>query len=100
MRRVDCPRRGTVVVEEVPWGDGKGTLTRAYMLYLARWARRLSWKETADAFRTSWDKVFDAVEHVATFGLAHRTLAPIDAIGVDEIRYRPGAKRSADLAPG
>src|SRR5205823_6276649 len=66
MRRVDCRRCGVVAVEEVPWGDGKRTLTRAYMLFLARWARRLSWKETAEAFRTSWDKVFDAVEHVVT----------------------------------
>jgi transposase len=90
MRRVDCPRCQAVVVEEVPWGDGKRTLTKAYMLYLARWARRLSWKETAEAFRTSWDKVFDAVEHVVTFGLANRTLAPIDAIGVDEIQYGKG----------
>ena len=92
MRRVDCPRCRAVIVEEVPWGDGKRTLTKACMLYLARWARRLSWKETAEAFRTSWDKVFDAVEHVVTFGLAHRTLAPIDAIGVDEIQYSKGHK--------
>jgi hypothetical protein len=41
------------------------------MLFLARWARRLSWKETAEAFRTSWEKVFDAVEYVVTFGLEH-----------------------------
>ena len=45
MRRVDCRRCGVVAVEEVPWGDGKRTLTKAYMLFLARWARRLSWKE-------------------------------------------------------
>ena len=76
MRRVDCRRCEAVVVEEVPWGDGKRTLTKAYMLFLARWARRLSWKETAEAFRTSWDKVFDAVEHVVTFGLEHRVLRP------------------------
>jgi transposase len=81
-----------VVVEEVPWGDGKRTLTRAYMLFLARWARRLSWKETAEAFRTSWEKVFDAVEHVVTFGLEHRKLSAIDAIGVDEIQYAKGHK--------
>jgi len=55
------------------------------MLFLARWARRLSWKETAKCFRTSWDKVFDAVEHVVTWGMQHRTLGQIDAIGVDEI---------------
>ncbi len=39
-----------VVVEAVPWSDGKHPLTRAYMLFLARWARQLSWKETAEAF--------------------------------------------------
>jgi transposase len=92
MRRVDCRRCDAVLVEEVPWGDGKRTLTKAYMLFLARWARRLSWKETAEAFRTSWDKVFDAVEHVVTWGLAHRTLGEIDAIGVDEIQYAKGHK--------
>jgi transposase len=92
MRRVDCRRCQTVVVEEVPWGDGKRTLTRAYMLFLARWARRLSGKETAEAFRTSWEKVFDAVEHVVTFGLEHRVLGRIDAIGVDEIQYAKGHK--------
>jgi transposase len=92
MRRVDCRRCEAVVVEEVPWGDGKRTLTRAYMLFLARWARRLSWKETAEAFRTSWEKVFDAVEHVVTFGLANRKLGAIDAIGVDEIQYAKGHK--------
>src|SRR5262252_7725214 len=92
MRRVNCRRCGIVAVEEVPWGDGKRTLTKAYMLFLARWARRLSWKETAEAFRTSWEKVFDAVEHVVTWGLEHRRLGQIDAIGVDEIQYAKGHK--------
>jgi hypothetical protein len=49
-------------------------------------ARRLSWKETAEAFRTSRDKVFDAVEHVVTFGLEHRVPGQTHAIGVDEIQ--------------
>ena len=92
MRRVNCRRCGIVAVEEVPWGDGKRTLTKAFMLFLARWARRLSWKETAAVFHTSWDKVFDAVEHVVTFGLEHRVLGKIDAIGVDEIQYAKGHK--------
>jgi transposase len=35
MRRVGCPRCRAVVVEEVPWGDGKRTLTKVYMLFLA-----------------------------------------------------------------
>ena len=67
------------------------------MLFLARWMRRLSWNETAAAFHTSWDKVFDAVEHVVTFGPEHRALGQIDAIGVDEIQYVKGHKC---LSPG
>ena len=62
------------------------------MLVLARWARRLSCKETAEAFRTSWDEVFDAVEHVVSWGVEHRTLGQIDAIGLDEIQYSKGHK--------
>jgi transposase len=91
MRRVNCSRCG-VVVEEVPWADGKYQLTKAYMLFLARWARKLSWKETAESFHTSWEKVCHAVEYVVSWGLEHRTLAPIKAIGVDEIQYAKGHK--------
>ena len=46
MRRVDCPKCG-VVVEEVPWGDGKSHLTTTYRWFLAGWAKRLSWQEVA-----------------------------------------------------
>ena len=89
MRRVECRACG-VKVEEVPWGIGKHTLTRAYMLYLAHWARKLSWLETARSFHTSWEKVCQAVEYVVQWGLAHRQLGPIRAIGVDEIAYGRG----------
>jgi transposase len=92
MRRVQCGRCGGVLVEEVPWGDGKRQSTKAHMLFLARWARRLSWQETAESFHTSWDKVRDAVEYVVQWGLEHRTLAPVRAIGVDEIQYAKGHK--------
>ena len=89
MRRVQCRACG-VKVEEVPWAMGKHTLTRAYMLYLAHWARKLSWKETAQSFHTSWEKVCQAVEYVVQWGLEHRALGPIRAIGVDEIQYGRG----------
>ncbi|MDE0855165.1 MAG: transposase [Nevskia sp.] len=91
MRRVDCGRCG-VKVEEVPWGIGKHTLCKAYMLFLAQWARRLSWKETAQSFHTSWEKVAQAVEWVVDWGLAHRELGTIRAFGVDEIQYGRGHK--------
>lgn len=89
MRRVNCQRCG-VRVEEVPWGTGKHTLCKAYMLYLAHWARKLSWKETAQSFHTSWEKVVLSVEHVVQWGLAHREPGAIRAIGVDEIQYGKG----------
>lgn len=89
MRRVNCQRCG-VKVEALPWCDGKNQLTKAYQLFLARWARRLSWKEVADTFQASWDSVFRSVRDVVEFGLKHRDLTGIKAIGVDEIHYKKG----------
>ena len=81
-----------VKVEALPWANGKHTLTRAYMIFLAQWARKLSWKETALSFRTSWEKVFNAVEWVVEWGLNHRELGTVSAFGVDEIQYGRGHK--------
>jgi transposase len=89
MRRVQCRGCG-VKVEEVPWAMGKHTLCKAYMQFLAHWARKLSWKETAQAFQTSWEKVFHGVEYVVQWGLEHRRLEHLRAIGVDEIQYGRG----------
>ena len=61
-------------------------------LYLAHWARKLSWKETALSFGTTWDKVCHAVEYVVQWGLEHRELGLIRAIGVDEIAFGRGHK--------
>lgn len=89
MRRVDCPRCG-VTVEQVPWGDGKRHLTRAYAVFLATWARRLSWKEVSTIFRVSWEKVYRSVAWVVEYGLEHRDLQGITAIGVDEVQFQKG----------
>ena len=90
--RVHCPTHG-VVVEHVPWSDGKRPVTIAMMCFLARWARRLSWRETARAFETSWECVYRSVEWFVRWGLAHRKLEGVESIGVDEIHWRKG-KRS------
>jgi transposase len=89
MRRVDCPECG-VKVERVPWCDGKNHLTTTYRWFLARWAKRLSWKEAARAFGTSWENVFRSVKHAVSWGLARRTLDNLHAIGVDEIQWQRG----------
>jgi transposase len=91
MRRVHCPRCG-VKVEQVPWCDGKHSLTTTYRWFLAAWARRLSWKGVAEAFGTTWQSVFRSVKHAVSWGLAHRDLAGIESIGVDEVQWQKGHK--------
>lgn len=91
MRRVDCPKCG-VKVEQVPWCDGKNQLTTTYRWFLAGWAKRLSWKGVADAFDTTWQNVFRSVKHVVSWGLSHRNLEGIEAIGVDEVQWQKGHK--------
>ena len=91
MRRVDCPQCG-VKVERVPWAEGKSRLTTSYRWFLARWAKRLSWQETARVFGTTWEHVFRSVKYAVSWGLKHRDLGGIEAIGVDEIQWRRGHK--------
>jgi transposase len=50
----------------------------------------MSWQEVADVFRTSWAKVFRSVEWIVAWGLEHRDLSGVTAIGVDEILWRRG----------
>jgi len=91
MRRVECPACG-VKVEQVPWCDGKNHLTTTYRWFLASWAKRLSWKGVASVFGTTWQDVFRSVKHAVSWGLAHRSLEGIGAIGVDEIQWQRGHK--------
>jgi transposase len=90
-RRVECPEHG-IVVEHLPWSDGKRPLTTAMMGFLALWARRLSWQETARVFRTSWEAVYYSVEWFVEWGLAHRELTGVQAVGVDEIHWGKGMR--------
>lgn len=91
MRRVKCPECG-VKVEQVPWAEGKSRLTTTYRWFLARWAKRLSWQEVARVFGTSWEHVFRSVKYAVSWGLQHRDLDDIEAIGVDEIQWQRGHK--------
>lgn len=91
MRRVACPVCG-VRVEQVPWADGKSPITKSYAWFLAVWARRLSWKEVAACFGTSWDTVYRSVAWVVSYGLEHRDLSGVTAIGIDEVAMHAGHK--------
>ncbi len=90
-RRVKCAEHG-VVVEHIPWSQGKSPVTTAMMGFLARWARRLSWRETARTFQTSWEAVYHSVEWFVAWGLAHRVLEGVHSLGVDEIHWGQGKR--------
>ena len=90
-RRVNCPDCG-VRVEFMPWALGKRPLTSAYGWFLARWAKRLSWKEVAMVFNSSWESVFRSVEMAVEWGRAHQDLSGVQSIGIDEIAWKKGHK--------
>ena len=89
--RVDCPTCG-IRVEKVPWADGNNHLTFQYRKYLADWAKLISWKGVAGRFRTSWETVRKSVESVVEYGLEHRLVNDVAAIGIDEVQYQKGHK--------
>jgi transposase len=90
-RRVECAQHG-IRVEHIPWSDGKRPVTCTMMGFLAQWARRLSWRETARSFHTSWEAVYRSVEWFVEWGLAHRQLQGVASIGVDEIHWGRGKR--------
>jgi len=90
-RRVACGEHG-VVVEHIPWSDGKRPVTCAMMGFLARWGRRLSWRETAQVFQVSWEAVYRSVEWFVQWGLTQRMLQEVESLGVDEIHWGRGLR--------
>jgi transposase len=81
-----------VVVEHLPWSEGKRPITTAMMGFLARWARHLSWRQTARSFQTSWEAVYRSVGWLVAWGLAHRTLQGVQSLGIDEIHWGQGKR--------
>jgi transposase len=67
-------------------------MTTSYKIYLSRWAKRLSWKETSEIFNTSWDSIYRAVLFVVEYGLANRKFTDVTELGVDEIQVFKGHK--------
>ena len=89
MRRVNCAACD-IKVEKVPWSSGKQALTHQYAKYLADWAKEMSWTTVAKRFRTSWQTVYRSVGMVVAYGLSHRSIEGVEALGVDEVQYKSG----------
>lgn len=98
MRRVECPDCG-IRVDRVPWAEGKKHLNTTYAWFLASWAKRLSWLEVARAFQTTWENVFRAVQMAVEWGLVHRNLENVTAIGTDEICWRKKKEKFVTVLP-
>lgn len=90
-RRVQCATHG-VIVEHMPWNEGKHPLTVTMMVFLAQWARRLSIQEVGTVFSVGWQRVFKAVAWVVRWGLEHRTLTGITGLGIDELHWGKGQR--------
>jgi len=73
-----------------PWAEGKRQTTISFEWFLAIWAKRLSWTETAQIFRTSWETVFRSVERAVDWGRSHANYSGIEAVGIDEIQWKYG----------
>jgi len=88
-RRVHCKSHG-VLTEDLPWANGKERITNTYKIFLGSWAKRLSWTEVAEVFKTSWENVFSSVKWLVEYGLETRVLDKIYSIGIDEIQVFKG----------
>lgn len=86
MRRVQCKDCG-IIVESVPWAEGKSPLTKGYSWFLSEWAKLLSVQEVARQFKSSWHHVLTAVSMAVTWGRERMDLSDITALGVDEIHW-------------
>ena len=91
MRRINCKGCGPTV-EMVPWAEGKSPTTKSLAWFLAGWAKRMNLAEVAKAFSVGWHTVFESVKMAVDWGLKHRDLTNIRAIGIDEIAWQKGHK--------
>jgi transposase len=92
MRRVQCLKCNKVVVEKVPWAEGKNHLTYFYIKYLSGWAKEMAWQTVASRFRTSWQTVHRSVQSIVKHGLEHRSIEDVTALGIDEVQWHKGHK--------
>jgi hypothetical protein len=80
-----------------PLGNRKALSDWTYEWFLASWAKRLSWKEVAEAILTNWDHLFYSAEMAVTWGCKHRDLTNIGVIGIDEAQLQRGINADVGL---
>jgi len=88
--RVFCRDCGRVLVEAIPWSQGKSRLSVGLIWMLSDWCKLLAWNQVAQLFDVHWNTVAAAVKQAVAYGLAHRQMGRVLHIGVDELSQRKG----------
>lgn len=90
-RRGRCRKCG-IIVEEMPWTNGKSPLSLPLIIVLATFAKILAFEEVARLFGVHWNTVRAAVKNAVEYGIEHRDTTGVIAVGIDEISRRKGHK--------
>jgi transposase len=88
--RVRCKHCGKIVVEAIPWSQGKCRLSQGLIWLLSAWCKLLPWDRVAKLFGVHWNTVATAVHQAVAYGLEHRDLDGVLYIGIDELSRRKG----------
>lgn len=88
--RVTCSCCGKVVVEAIPWSQGKSRLSSGLIWLLSTWAKLLAWDVVARLMGVHWNTVAAAVRQAVAYGLKHREMGTVIYIGIDELSRRKG----------
>lgn len=88
--RVSCATCSKVLVEAMPWSEGKCRLSKGLIWLLAAWTKLLAWEVVARLFGVHWNTVAAAVRQAVGYGLTHRELGGVLYIGFDELSRRKG----------
>ena len=86
--RVRCGFCGRILVEEIPWSQGKCRLSQGLIWLLSSWCKLLPWEQVGKLFGVHWNTVATAVRQAVSYWLARRDLDGVVYIGMDEISRR------------
>jgi transposase len=88
--RVSCPKCQRILVEAIPWNQGKSRLSVGLIWMLADWCKQLPWGQVAQMYGLHWNTVAKAVKQAVAYGLANRKIGQVLHIGIDELSRRKG----------
>ena len=88
--RVKCQKCNKVVVEKIPWAEGKSQLSQGLIWLLSTWTKLLPWKVVANLYGVHWNTVATGVKKAVAYGLKHREFSSVLYIEIDELSRKKG----------